>query len=158
AIEPSHFAAGTAYLVVDNHRLDDDRPYLWKTADFGRTWRRLDGNLPRGLFLHVVREDPRHAGLLYLGTEHGVAFSADDGATWHSLRLNLPPVGVHDLAVKDGALVLAPHGRSFWMFDDLEAVALATSAMSATSATTATGGATSTAKATSATSGGKGSR
>jgi photosystem II stability/assembly factor-like uncharacterized protein len=124
-IEPSHFAAGTAYLVADAHRLDDMRPYLWKTADFGRSWQRLDGGLPPALYLHAVREDPAHRGTLYLGTEHGVAFSADDGASWHSLRLNLPPVAVHDLAVKDGALVLATHGRSFWILDHLAALAAA---------------------------------
>jgi hypothetical protein len=122
AIEPSHFDAGTAYLVVDAHRLDDYRPYLWKTADFGRTWKRLDGGLPRDLYLHTVREDPLHRGMLYLGTEHGVAFSTDDGASWHSLRANLPPVAVHDLAVKDGELALATHGRSFWIYDHLAAL------------------------------------
>ena len=122
AIEPSRFDAGTAYLVVDAHRLDDARPYLWKTADFGRSWKRLDGGLPRDLYLHAVREDPQRRGVLYLGTEHGVAFSTDDGASWHSLRSNLPPVAVHDLAVKDGSLVLATHGRSFWIYDHLAAL------------------------------------
>jgi photosystem II stability/assembly factor-like uncharacterized protein len=118
-IEPSHFDAGTAYVVVDAHRLDDLHPYLWKTADFGRTWKRLDGKLPQDLYLHAVREDPRHRGMLYLGTEHGVVLSTDDGATWHALRLNLPAVAVHDLAIKDDELVVATHGRSFWIFDHL---------------------------------------
>ncbi|HEX4966535.1 MAG TPA: glycosyl hydrolase [Thermoanaerobaculia bacterium] len=118
-IEPSHFDAGTAYLVVDAHRLDDSRPYLWKTADFGRTWKRLDGTLPRDVYLHAVREDPTRRGLLYLATERGVDFSRDDGATWQALKLNLPTVAVHDLAVKDDKLVLATHGRSMWIFDDL---------------------------------------
>lgn len=130
-IEPSHFDAGTAYVVVDAHRLDDMHPYLWKTADFGRTWKRLDGGLPHGLYLHAVREDPVHRGMLYLGTEHGVAFSTDGGASWHSLRANLPPVAVHDLAVKDGALVLATHGRSFWIYDHLAALAAAASGAAA---------------------------
>jgi len=121
-IEPSHFDAGTAFVVVDAHRLDDLHPYLWKTSDFGRTWKRLDGKLPRDLFLHAVREDPRQRGRLFLGTEHGVAFSIDDGATWHSLRLNLPAVAVHDLVIKDDKLVLAAHGRSFWIFDHLGAL------------------------------------
>ena len=118
-IEPSRFDAGTAYLVVDAHRLDDMRPYLWKTSDFGRSWKRLDGGLPRDIYLHSVREEPTHRGTLYLGTERGVAFSIDDGATWRSLKLNLPTVAVHDLQVKDGSLVLATHGRSMWIFDDL---------------------------------------
>ncbi len=121
-IEPSRFDAGTAYLVVDAHRLDDMRPYVWKTADLGRTWKRLDGlggGLPRDVYVHAVREDPARKGMLYLGTERGVAFSRDDGAAWTGLKLNLPTVAVHDLAVKDDQLVLATHGRSFWIFDDL---------------------------------------
>jgi photosystem II stability/assembly factor-like uncharacterized protein len=121
-IEPSHFDARTAYLVLDAHRLDDERPYLWKTTDLGRSWKRLDGGLPRDVYLHSVKEDPARRGLLYLGTERGVAFSRDDGGTWHALRLNLPTVAVHDLVVKDDRLVLATHGRSMWILDDLAAV------------------------------------
>jgi photosystem II stability/assembly factor-like uncharacterized protein len=121
-IEPSPFDAATAYLVVDAHRLDDMKPYLWKTTDLGRTWKRLDGGLPRDVYLHSAREDPARRGLLYLGTERGVAFSRDDGATWHSLKLKFPTVAVHDLVVKDDKLVLATHGRSLWIFDDLAAV------------------------------------
>jgi len=121
-IEPSRFDAKTAYLVVDAHRLDDMRPYLWKTTDLGRTWKRLHGDLPKDVYLHAVREDPAHRGTLYLGTERGVAFSTDDGATWRSLRLNLPTVAVHDLQVKDDHLVLGTHGRSAWILDDLSVV------------------------------------
>jgi len=72
-IEPSRFDAGTAYVAVDAHRLDDPRPYLWKTADFGRTWKRLDGGLARDAYLHVVREDPLSRGMLWVGTERGVS-------------------------------------------------------------------------------------
>jgi len=118
-IEPSPFDAATAYVVVDAHRLDDMRPYLYKTADFGRTWTRLDGKLPRDIYLHAVREDPKRRGFLYLGTERGVMFSTDDGVTWNSLRLNMPTVAVHDLVVKDDSLVVATHGRSIWILDDL---------------------------------------
>lgn len=118
-IEPSRFDAGTAYVVVDAHRLDDMRPYVWKTADLGRTWKRLDGGLPRDVYLHAVREDPKRKGMIYLGTERGIAFSRDDGATWSGLKLNLPTVAVHDLAVKDDSLVVGTHGRSIWIFDDL---------------------------------------
>ena len=121
-IEPSHFDAGTAWLVVDAHRLDDMRPYLWKTTDSGRTWKRLDGDLPRDIYLHSVKEDPTRKGMLYLGTERGVAFSRDDGATWSALKLNLPTVAVHDLVVKDDKLVLGTNGRSMWIFDDLQVV------------------------------------
>jgi photosystem II stability/assembly factor-like uncharacterized protein len=121
-IEPSPFDAGTAYLVVDAHRLDDMRPYLWKTTDAGRTWKRLDGGLPRDVYLHSVREDPARKGMLYLATERGVVFSRDDGATWNTLKLNLPTVAVHDLVVKDDSLVLGTHGRSIWIFDELPVV------------------------------------
>ncbi len=121
-IEPSPFDAATAYVVVDAHRLDDVRPYLYKTTDFGQTWRRLDAALPQDVYLHAVREDPARKGLLYVGTERGVMVSPDDGASWQPLQLNLPTVAVHDLVVKDDSLVLATHGRSFWILDDLVAV------------------------------------
>jgi photosystem II stability/assembly factor-like uncharacterized protein len=118
-IEASPFHAGTAYLVVDAHRLDDMRPYLWKTTDYGRSWRRLGTHLPQDVYLHAIREDPARRGLLYAGTERGVSLSTDDGATWQSLKLGLPTVAVHDLRVKGNDLVLGTHGRSIWIFDDL---------------------------------------
>ena len=118
-IEASPFDAATAYLVVDAHRLDDMRPYLWKTTDYGRSWKRLGANLPPDVYLHAVREDPARRGLLYAGTERGVSYSTDDGATWQPLRLGLPTVAVHDLRVKGNDLVLGTHGRSIWIFDDL---------------------------------------
>jgi photosystem II stability/assembly factor-like uncharacterized protein len=129
-IEASPFDGGTAYVVVDAHRLDDTRPYLWKTADYGKTWKSLSaaapppangqpGSLPQDDYLHVVRADPKKQGLLYVGSERGVYFSTDDGATWRQLKLNLPTVAVHDLHVKDNDLVVGTHGRSIWIFDDL---------------------------------------
>ncbi|HEU4649174.1 MAG TPA: glycosyl hydrolase [Gemmatimonadales bacterium] len=118
-IEASPFDAGTAYLVVDAHRLDDMKPYLWKTSDYGKSWKRLGANLPQDVYLHAVREDPKRRGLLYVGTERGVVYSTDDGATFQPLKLGLPTVAVHDLRVKDNDLVLATHGRSLWIFDDL---------------------------------------
>ncbi len=118
-VEPSPFDAGTAYVVVDAHRLDDARPYLWKTTDYGRTWRSLVAKLPQDVYLHAVREDPKRRDLLFLGTERGVSFSRDGGATWQELGLNLPTVAVHDLVIKDDDLVLATHGRSIWILDDL---------------------------------------
>ncbi len=121
-IEPSSFDAGAAYVVVDAHRLDDMRPYLFKTSDFGRSWTRLDAKLPQDVYLHAVREDPAKKGQLYLGTERGVMFSTDDGATWRDLRLNLPTVAVHDLVVKGDDLVVGTHGRSIWILDDLQPV------------------------------------
>jgi hypothetical protein len=119
AIEPSPFDAATAYLVVDNHRMDDTKPYLWSTADYGKTWRSLAAGLPKDVYLHAVREDPRRKGLLFVGTEKGVSYSPDGGATWKELKLNLPTVAVHDLVVKDDDLVVGTHGRSIWILDDL---------------------------------------
>ncbi len=121
-IEPSPFDAAAAFVVVDAHRMDDIRPYLYATTDYGRTWKRLDSGLPPDIHLHAVREDPQKRGQLYVGTERGVIYSPDAGATWRSLQLNLPTVPVHDLVVKDGALVLGTHGRSIWILDDLVAL------------------------------------
>jgi photosystem II stability/assembly factor-like uncharacterized protein len=118
-IEPSPFDAGTTYLVVDAHRLDDMHPYLFKTTDYGNTWKSLSAELAPDVYLHAVREDPKRKGLLYLATERGVAFSVDDGANWQPLKLNMPTVPVHDLVVKDNDLVVGTHGRSIWIFDDL---------------------------------------
>jgi photosystem II stability/assembly factor-like uncharacterized protein len=118
-IEPSRFDDATAYVAVDRHRLDDIHPYLFKTSNGGRDWTRLDGGLPGNAFVHAVREDPVKRGLLYAGTEIGVFVSFDDGAHWQSLQLNLPPSPVHDLVVKDNDLVVATHGRSFWILDDI---------------------------------------
>jgi photosystem II stability/assembly factor-like uncharacterized protein len=121
-IEPSPFDAATAYVVVDAHRLDNMKPYLYKTIDYGRTWTRIDSALPQDVYLHAVREDPARRGQLYLGTERGVMYSIDDGRTWTALKLNLPTVAVHDLVVKGDNLVLATHGRSIWILDDLQPV------------------------------------
>ncbi len=118
-IEPSPFDPAVAYLVVDNHRMDDMRPYLWKTADYGRSWKSLSAGLAPDVYLHAVREDPKKKGLLFAGTEAGVVYSPDDGATWKELKLNLPTVAVHDLVVKDDDLVVGTHGRSIFILDDL---------------------------------------
>jgi photosystem II stability/assembly factor-like uncharacterized protein len=121
-IEPSPFDDKTAYVVVDAHRLDNMKPYLFKTDDLGKTWKSLAAKLPQDFYLHAVREDPKKKGQLYAGTERGVYFSTDDGGTWQELKLNLSAVAVHDLAVKDNDLVLGTHGRSVWIFDDLTPV------------------------------------
>jgi photosystem II stability/assembly factor-like uncharacterized protein len=121
-IEPSPFDPSIAYVVVDAHRLDNMHPYLFKTTDYGQTWKRIDVRLPQEVYLHAVREDPKKKGQLYLGTERGVMFSTDGGESWRDLKLNLPTVAVHDLVVKDDDLVVATHGRSLWILDDLRPI------------------------------------
>ncbi len=123
-IEPSSFDAATAYVTVDAHRLDDMRPYLYQTTDYGKTWTRLDAGLPKGVYLHSVRQDPTKRGQLYLGAERGVMVSPDDGKTWYPLKLNLPTVAVHDLVVKDNDLVIGTHGRGLWILDDITPIRL----------------------------------
>jgi photosystem II stability/assembly factor-like uncharacterized protein len=118
-IEASPHAAGTAYLVVDNHRMDDYKPHAWATTDFGKTWKKITDGLDAGTFVKVIREDPAKKGFLYLGTERGVMYSTDAGKNWQSLQLNLPTVPVHDLVVKGNDLVVGTHGRSIWILDDL---------------------------------------
>ncbi len=119
-IEPSRHARGKAYLAATRYKLDDTRPYLCKTDDYGATWTSIASNLAADDFTRVVREDPVRPGLLYAGTETGVHVSFDDGRSWRSLSDNLPAVPVYDLAVKGGDLVAATHGRSFWILDDLD--------------------------------------
>ena len=128
-IEASPHDAGTAYLVVRNYRLDDYKPYVWKTTDFGKTWAKITDGLNPGVHCHAVREDTAKKGLLYLGTERGVMYSPDAGKTWHSLQLNLPTVPVHDLVVKGDDLVVGTHGRSIWILDDLTTVRESTAAV-----------------------------
>jgi photosystem II stability/assembly factor-like uncharacterized protein len=118
-IEASTFEAGTAYLAVDRHELDDYSPYIYKTDNFGQSWKQITSGLPGNTFVRVVREDPKRKGLLYAGTETGVFISFDDGANWQPLQFNLPVVPIHDMVVKEDDLVAATHGRSFWILDDL---------------------------------------
>jgi hypothetical protein len=118
-VEVSTFDAETAYLAVDRHELDDFGPYIYKTADFGKSWIKITNGLPKNTFVRVVREDPKRKGLLYAGTETGIFVSFDDGAHWQSLQLNLPVVPIHDMAVKENDLIVGTHGRSFWILDDL---------------------------------------
>jgi photosystem II stability/assembly factor-like uncharacterized protein len=119
-IDASPHRPGAAYLAGKRHQLDDRAPYLWKTEDYGRTWTRIDAGIPAGDFVHAVREDPGRAGLLYAGTEHGLYVSFDDGGSWQSLSLNLPDTQVSDLVVEGHDLVIATHGRSFYVLDDIE--------------------------------------
>ncbi len=118
-IDPSPKEANAAYVAVDNHRQDDFKPYIFKTKDLGKTWTQITGGIPDGAYARSVREDPKKEGLLYAGTERGVYLSFDDGAHWQPLQLNLPQSPIHDLVVKDDDLVVATHGRSFWVLDNL---------------------------------------
>jgi photosystem II stability/assembly factor-like uncharacterized protein len=117
-IEPSPFDPATAYVAATRYKLDDFRPYLYKTTDYGRTWTRITNGIPENDFTRVIRADPVRRGLLVAGTETGVYVSFDDGARWYRLQGNLPVVPIHDLVIKDDDLVVATHGRSFWILDD----------------------------------------
>jgi photosystem II stability/assembly factor-like uncharacterized protein len=110
---------GMAYVAVDNHRQDDLKPYVFVTRDYGATWHEIGAGLPADRFVSVVRADPVRPGLLYAGTEMGVYVSFDDGGHWQDFNLNLPPVWVHDLMIKDRDLVAATVGRALWVLDDL---------------------------------------
>jgi photosystem II stability/assembly factor-like uncharacterized protein len=118
-IDASTFDAGEAFVAVDRHRLDDFKPYIYKTSNSGQSWTAITNGIPDGAYVHAVRQDPKRRGLLYAGTELGVYVSFDAGAHWQSLQMNLPTSSVRDLVVKDDDLVVATHGRSFWVLDDL---------------------------------------
>ena len=116
-IEVSSHDAATAYLAGTRYKFDDNRPFLFKTTDYGETWQSIVGNLPADDITRSVREDPERAGLLYVGTELGIYVSFDDGANWHPMRGNLPVAPVYDIAIKDDDIVVATHGRAFWIMD-----------------------------------------
>ncbi|MBC7922507.1 MAG: glycosyl hydrolase, partial [Ferruginibacter sp.] len=118
-IDVNPFVKGGAYVVATSYKFGDYTPYIYQTADYGKTWRVITNGIPKEEFVRTVRADPKRAGLLYAGTEKGMWISFDDGANWRPFRLNLPPVPIHDLAIKDDNLIAATHGRSFWMIDDL---------------------------------------
>jgi photosystem II stability/assembly factor-like uncharacterized protein len=118
-LEPSPHDAATCYIAATRYKHDDLRPYLFKTSDYGHTWKRISEGLPHGEITRVIREDPNRRGLLYCGTESGVWLSLDDGGSWQRLRGNLPVAPIHDLIIKDTDLIVATHGRSFWILDDL---------------------------------------
>ncbi|MBL7941884.1 MAG: hypothetical protein JNM00_03920 [Flavobacteriales bacterium] len=120
-IEPSRFEAGVCYLAAHRYRLGDTRPLLYKTTDFGQTWQQITDGLPANVYTRCIREDNVRKGLLYCGTETGVYFSINDGVRWYSLSNNLPVTPVWDLRVNtvDNALVIATHGRSMWVLDDI---------------------------------------
>jgi hypothetical protein len=121
-IEASPHTVGAAYVAIDRHKLDDYRPYIFRTTDFGKSWTKITAGLPDNSYVHAVREDPKRKGLLFAGTENGIFVSFDDGARWQSLKLNLPTTPIHDLTVKNDDLIVATHGRSFWILDGISAL------------------------------------
>ena len=118
-IDLSEHQAGAAYLAATRYKLDDTRPYLYKTTDYGESWTAITNGIPEREFTRVIREDPKRRGLLYAGTETGIYISFDDGANWQPMGGNLPVCPIHDFVIKDCDLVVATHGRSFWILDDL---------------------------------------
>jgi len=133
-IEASPWDAGAAYAAVDTHKLDNFKPYIFKTTDFGKTWTQITAGIPDGAYVHAVREDPGHKGLLFAGTEAGIYVSFDEGAHWQSLQLNLPNSPVHDMVIHGQSLAVATHGRAFWILDDISALRQADSSIAASDA------------------------
>ncbi len=118
-VEASHFDAGTAYAAVNRNNHDDLHPHIFRTRNFGQTWQETVIGIRERDFVRTVREDPVRKGLLYAGTEMGVYVSFDDGEHWQSLRLNMPVVAIHDLAIEQDDLIAATYGRAFWILDDV---------------------------------------
>ena len=118
-IEPSRHDASVAYLCATRYGLDDTRPFLFRTADYGKTWASITEGIPDDDFTRVLKEDPVRPGLLYAGTETSIYFSSDNGDNWQSLSTNLPSVPVYDLTVQGNEMAVASHGRGFWILDDL---------------------------------------
>ena len=118
-LEASHFDIRTAYASVDRHQLEDFDPYIYRTRDQGKTWQRVTTGLPAGVYVHTVKEDPARRGLLFAGTERGAFVSFDDGDHWQPLQLNLPVTSVRDFEIYGNDLIVATHGRGFWVIDDI---------------------------------------
>lgn len=119
SIDPDPFTKGGAYLTGTRYKLGDYKSYIYKTEDYGKTWKYIGGSIPDLHFSRVVRADPGRKGLLYCGTEGGMYISFDDGASWKSFQLNLPIVPITDLTIKNNNLIAATQGRSFWLIDDI---------------------------------------
>src|SRR5438876_6448737 len=124
SLDASPFDAGTAYVAATMYKYDDYKPYLYKTSDYGKSWKKITNGIPDGAFTRVIREDLNKRGLLYAGTETGIYVSFDDGANWQSMQFNLPVTPITDLAIhkREKELVAATQGRAFWIFDDLPAL------------------------------------
>ncbi|PWT90798.1 MAG: hypothetical protein C5B54_06470 [Acidobacteria bacterium] len=118
-IETSHFDPDRLYIVIDRHRVDDYKPYIYRTTDGGKTWALISNGIPDGHFVNVVREDPKKKGLLYAGTELGMYVSFDDGDHWQPFQMNLPVTSIRDIDVHGDDLVIGTHGRAFWILDNI---------------------------------------
>src|SRR5262245_39020342 len=112
----------TAYAAAERHQLEDYEPHVYRTRDGGKTWQAITKGLPAGVYVQTVKEDPERRGLLFCGTERAVYLSLDEGDSWQSLQMNLPAASMRDLAVTGDDLVVATHGRGFWVLDDITAL------------------------------------
>ena len=119
SVEIDPFNKGGLYIAGTRYKMGDYAPYLYKTEDYGQTWKKITNGIPAEHFTRVLRADPKRKGLLYAGTENGMYASFDDGASWQPLQMNLPVVPITDLAIKNDNLIAATQGRSFWLIDDL---------------------------------------
>jgi len=120
-VEASKHAKGRTYVTFDNHRFDDNSPYVYVTENYGETWKNITSNLPKDYSVYVIKEDPINPNLLFVGTEESVYFSYDRGLSWEKLGSQLPTVAIHDLVIhpRDGDLIAGTHGRSIWILDDI---------------------------------------
>ena len=121
-IEPSHHEAGKAYLAGTRYKLDDPRPILMRTSDYGESWVEITNGIPADDYTRVIREDHERPGLLYAGTERGIYVSIDDGGRWQPIQANLPMTPIYDIKIKGNDLIAGTHGRSIWILDDLNVV------------------------------------
>ena len=128
-IDASHFDVKKAFAAVERHQLNDYDPHIYRTRDGGKTWTEITNGLPKGIYVQTVKEDPSRPGLLFAGTERAVFVSFDDGDHWQSLQLNLPPASMRDLAFHDDDLIVATHGRGFWVLDNISALRQLTTSM-----------------------------
>ena len=130
-LEASHTDFNEAYAAVDRHQLDDFAPHIYRTRDLGRTWQEITRGLPPNGYVHTIKEDPARRGLLVAGTERALFVSFDSGDSWQSLQLNLPTTSMRDVEFHDNDLVVATHGRGFWVLDDISVLRQVNPAMSA---------------------------
>ena len=117
SIDPSPFKKGKAYVAATSYKFGDYTPYLYKTEDYGKSWSLITDGINSNYYTRVIRSDKKREGLLYAGTEWGMYISFDDGNSWSEFQLNLPVTSIRDLKGKDNDLVVATHGRSFWIID-----------------------------------------